>query len=132
MSNFARKSSPSSPSVSPPPASKSDSTNKAGVKPFEKSKESEQNMPDKMQTPEPEKQKPTSLSIAAAAAAAATPDSKENAVDPSSKSAKEVRPEVVKAKKRRLYEHAAPVYDNRQIFAADLLQTQLDYQGNLR
>ena len=129
MSNFARKSSPSSPSVSPPPASKSDSTNKAGVKPFEKSKESEQNMPEKMQTPESEKQKPTSLAIAAAAA---TPDSKENAVDPSSKSAKEVRPEVVKAKKRRLYEHAAPVYDNRQIFAADLLQTQLDYQGNLR
>ena len=128
MSNFARKSSPSSPSVSPPPASKSDSTNKAGVKPFEKSKESEQNMPEKMQTPESEKQKPTSLAIAAAA----TPDSKENVVDPSSKSAKEVRPEVVKAKKRRLYEHAAPVYDNRQIFAADLLQTQLDYQGNLR
>jgi len=32
-----------------------------------------------------------------------------------------------KPKKRKIYESTAPVYDNRQIFAADLLQTQLDY-----
>ena len=34
-----------------------------------------------------------------------------------------------KPKKRRIYENSAPVYDNRQIYAADLLQTQLDYSG---
>ncbi|XP_023328816.1 longitudinals lacking protein, isoforms H/M/V isoform X2 [Eurytemora carolleeae] len=35
-----------------------------------------------------------------------------------------------KPKKRRIYENSAPVYDNRQIYAADLLQTQLDYSGD--
>jgi len=39
-------------------------------------------------------------------------------------------PETGKVKKRRIYENAAPVYDNRQIYAADLLQTQLDYSGD--
>jgi len=38
--------------------------------------------------------------------------------------------ETPKAKKRRMYENTAPVYDNRQIYAADLLQTQLDYSGD--
>jgi len=34
-----------------------------------------------------------------------------------------------KPKKRKIYESNAPVYDNRQIYAGDLLQTQLDYAG---
>jgi len=34
-----------------------------------------------------------------------------------------------KTKKRRVYEHSAPVYDNRLLCASDLLQTQLDYPG---
>lgn len=43
----------------------------------------------------------------------------------------DVKPEPSEkaVKKRRIYENAAPVYDNRQIYAADLLQTQLDYPG---
>ena len=37
-----------------------------------------------------------------------------------------------KTKKRRVYEHSAPVYDNRLLCASDLLQTQLDYPGHKR
>jgi len=45
----------------------------------------------------------------------------------------DVKPEPSEkaVKKRRIYENAAPVYDNRQIYAADLLQTQLDYPDDL-